>query len=179
MYRVFGSAGSDGRREAQALLCAALRLAYGVEELPVMARTEKGKPYFPGCPGLHFNLSHSGGLCLCAVGDGPVGVDIELVRPRRALEDLGARAFSAPELAWFTRRGGTLEDFYTLWTRKEALAKFTGEGIADVRGVVPPLPGEESISPAVKSWTGEGWRAAVCCAAPPEEIRWLEALPTM
>lgn len=177
MIQVFGFAGHDGRREARALLRAAVRLAWGLEELPAEARTGKGKPYFPQYPRLHFNLSHSGGLCLCAVGDGPVGVDIELTRPRRALEALARRAFSETELAWFAEQGGGPEAFYTLWTRKEALAKFTGEGIAALRGIVPPLPGAEGTVPAVRSWAGEGWRAAVCCAAPPEDIRWLEGLP--
>lgn len=173
MYHVFGMVGTDGRGEAPTLLALALREAYGLTETPPVARTARGKPFFPGSPDLHFNLSHSGGICLCAVGTAPVGVDIEVVKPRRDLDTLAARAFSPAEYRWFTARGGTLEDFYTLWTRKEALAKYTGEGIANVRRICPPLPGKTGPGPALTSWAGEGWRAALCGEGDlPGEIVW-------
>ena len=37
------------------------------------------KPYIKNCP-YHFNLSHSGDFLLLAVGDTPVGADIEKIK---------------------------------------------------------------------------------------------------
>ena len=41
------------------------------------------KPYFPRHEELHFNLSHSGALALCALDAAPVGVDIQVIKPLR------------------------------------------------------------------------------------------------
>ena len=173
MYLLLGHRGTDGRAEAWDLLRRALGEAFGLESLPAVERLERGKPWFPARPDLRFNLSHSGPYSLCAVGEREVGVDIEAVRPRAP--GLAPRALSDGEYHWYEARGGRLEDFYTLWTRKESLAKYTGEGIADVRRIVPPLPGEEAAGgPALRSWAGEGWRAALCGEGLlPEDIRWV------
>jgi 4'-phosphopantetheinyl transferase len=80
---------------------------------------ERGKPLLeaPDRP-LRFNLSHSSGRALIAVGRGrEVGVDIERIGHRPA-------------------------EFYAEWTRREAIAKCFGTGL----GV--PLPNEPvSVSP--------------------------------
>ena len=68
----------------QALLSWALAKSFQIQELPEIRRTEHNKPYFPTLPGLHVNWSHSGPFVLCALGDAPVGVDIEVIRPRTA-----------------------------------------------------------------------------------------------
>ena len=44
-------------------------------------RTEHNKPYFPTLPGLHVNWSHGGPFVLCALGNAPVGADIEVIPP--------------------------------------------------------------------------------------------------
>ena len=155
-----------GEGEAYALLASLLVEMKGIEPLPSIARTEKGKPYFPGCPHLHFSVSHSGGLSLCALGEASLGADIERVRPRSG--GLLRYALSDGEYAWFQSRGSRWEDFYTLWTLKEARVKCTGEGIfqVPVRKVLVPLlePGQaaEWDGFAFTALSGEGWRGAVC-----------------
>ena len=49
------------------------------EEITI-CRTERGKPYAKGMA-VHFNVSHSGDLVLCAVSDSSIGADIERIRP--------------------------------------------------------------------------------------------------
>ena len=84
MTWLFGVAGEDGRALSRPLLRRGAELAWGWRELPEIARSPRGKPFFPGWPGRGLSLSHSGGLALCALSDdGPVGADIEVVRPRR------------------------------------------------------------------------------------------------
>lgn len=155
-----------GEGDAYGLLSALLAEERGVETLPPIARTEGGKPWFPDYPHLHFSVSRSGGLSLCALGETPLGADLERVRPRSG--GLPRYALSHREYAWFQGRGGRWEDFDTLWTLKEARVKCTGEGIfhRPAREVSVPLlePGEtaEWEGFSFTALYGEGWRGAVC-----------------
>ena len=154
-----------GEGDAYALLAALLAETGRGGPLPAIAREEGGKPYFPDCPRIRFNVSHSGGLALCALSDRAVGVDIERVRPRRAR--LPAYVLSGEELAWHRARGGGWEDFYTLWTRKEARVKCTGQGLRlAAREIAVPLitPGETARWEGFTftALAGEGWRGALC-----------------
>ena len=116
-----------GHGDAYELLGELVTAEYGLAALPPVEREENGKPFFPSAPGLHFNLSHSGGLALCGAGGAPLGVDVELVRPRRA--GLAKYVLSEAEYAWFQQQGGGWGAFYTLWTLKEARVKCTGRGL--------------------------------------------------
>jgi 4'-phosphopantetheinyl transferase len=109
-----------------------------------------GKPALSGrfaASGLFFNFAHSEDLALIAVTRlGPIGVDVEQVRPIADADKLVERFFSPRENILFR----TLPDdqknaaFFNLWTRKEAWLKATGEGIAHSlnRVEVTFLPGE-------------------------------------
>ena len=90
--------------------------SFQIQELPEIRRTEHNKPYFPTLPGLHVNWSHSGPFVLCALGNAPVGVDIEVIRPRTA--SLPRYALTASEYAQYQADGADWPAFYALWTRK-------------------------------------------------------------
>lgn len=154
-----------GKEDAYRLLAQLLRDEADIVSLPEMSRTAKGKPWFPAYPDLHFSLSHSKSLSLCALSRGEVGCDIELVRPRK--EGFPAYALSGEERGWFEGRGSRWEDFYTLWTLKEARAKCTGEGLVPpVRDIPVPLiePGETAELDGFRftALGGEDWRGTVC-----------------
>lgn len=154
-----------GEMDAYQLLAELLRAEAGVASLPELAHKETGKPWFPDFPRLHFSLSHSGGLSLCALGEREVGCDIELVRPRK--ENFPAYVLGGRELRWFEDRGSRWEDFYALWTLKEARGKCTGEGLVlPVRDMAVPLlePGEsgELDGFVFTALGGETWRGALC-----------------
>ncbi len=152
----------------QAMLAHILKTHCGLSPLPELARTQAGKPYFSSLPGLHFNISHSKGRVLCALSRRPVGVDIEAIRPRR--EGLPRYALSPKEYAEYEALGADWPAFYTLWTRKEAWCKYTGQGLAPLWGQTPP---EDGLF--YRSYQGDGWRAAVCGEeAPPEALIRLE-----
>ncbi len=167
MTVIYGAAGADSRRLAWPLLSAAVRIHWGWDALPPVGRSPRGKPFFPGLDGRWFSLSHSGGLALCALSDGgPVGVDVELVRPRRP--KLPAYVLSPGELAPFD---GSWGEFYRLWTLKESWCKREDIPLFPPRGVPAPPPCPHGC------YAGEGWRAAVCCHdAPPPAIRWLDGV---
>ena len=110
---------------------------------------ERGKPMLTASDrSLHFNLSHSGELALIAIcEEHEVGIDVQLLGSRPA-------------------------EFYTGWTRREAIAKCHGAGLW------APLP-EIAVSIAELD-AGPRYAAAVAVAAermPPLER--FEAEPRM
>jgi 4'-phosphopantetheinyl transferase len=109
-----------------------------------------GKPTLAsrnGAQTLEFNLAHSDALALIAVSQaGPVGVDVEQVRPLKDADELVKRFFSPRENSAFQKLSSEQKPqaFFNLWTRKEAWLKATGDGIAHHlnRVEVSFLPGE-------------------------------------
>jgi 4'-phosphopantetheinyl transferase len=101
-----------------------------------LAADASGKPELATEPGrLPFNLSHSGGLALVAVAPAgvAVGVDVELIRPRRDLERLAARWLASNDALAIAAASDPAERealFYAAWTRHEARAKCSGAGLA-------------------------------------------------
>lgn len=91
--------------------------------------TDKGKPYFAGRNDIRFSLSHTGGAVMCVVSGSECGCDIEKADRTGYLDAIAKRVFSPRELKEY------LDDpdiFFKLWTKKEAYAKYTGEGIAQL-----------------------------------------------
>jgi 4'-phosphopantetheinyl transferase len=98
-----------------------------------------GKPRVAGGPG--FSFTHAGAVVGVAVLDGgPVGLDVE---PVRAMPDLDgvARHVGAP---------AEPAAFFRAWTRKEALLKATGDGLAS------PMAAIVLDEHGVVEWRGDG-----------------------
>ena len=111
---------------AECLACDPLAMCF--------ADGEHGKPFLDGAP-VEFNLSHSSDLALIAVARSRrVGVDVERVRSVADLDDLAGRVCTPAELATLATLAETqrARAFLSMWTRKEALAKATGDGIGGV-----------------------------------------------
>jgi len=82
--------------------------------------------------GLHFNLAHTRGLVVLAVGGiAGIGVDVESM-DKRVRTELATRYFSAAESADLSALpvDARAARFLRLWTLKEAYLKATGQGIA-------------------------------------------------
>ena len=112
----------------------------GVPAEEIIFGLEKnGKPYAENAD-VHFNISHSGNLVVCAVDDKPVGIDVEQIRNIEL--KVAKRVYTADELFYLFGFHPEEEDFsilpdekmrlrfFELWTAKEAYLKYTGEGIA-------------------------------------------------
>ena len=170
---VYQAKGLTSRAQAKDLLVLAAKELWGLSPLPEIARLEHGKPYFPGREDLHFNLSHSGDLALCALDAAPVGVDVQIVKQWRP--GLPERVCSPAELAWLERQSEPWPAFILLWALKEARAKQNGRGlttsIPDIR-IPLPAPGPVLLDGLwFRSWSGPGWAAAVCGhSEPPESV---------
>jgi 4'-phosphopantetheinyl transferase len=92
-----------------------------------------GKPCLADFPRLSVNVSHVSGAVACIVAEtAAVGVDIE-DPGRRPLSDAARDRFlDEEERAWLdaARPGRGHEAFLALWTRKEAVLKADGRGLA-------------------------------------------------
>ena len=91
-----------------------------------------GKPTLVHPEGVHFNLSHSQGTALVAVGAGSqLGVDVELIRPLRDALTLAEDHFTEAECKALRALSARARDqaFLTCWTRKEACLKALGVGL--------------------------------------------------
>ena len=112
------------------LLMEGLEKEYGIMEPPVLAFGPHGKPFLRDHPRIHFNLSHCARAVLCVVGDAPVGCDVETVEFPLD-RDLVRHCCSPEEEAAILSSERPDVAFCTLWTRKEAYLKWTGEGLTD------------------------------------------------
>ena len=114
-----------------------------------------GKPAIQDSP-YHFNLSHSGDWLLLAVGDTPVGADIEKItkiRPKTM-----ERYFSQAEQEKVKKNG--TKAFFEIWCQKESYVKYTGEGIKALSKESKDLIYPEGI--AFFSEKHEDYQISVC-----------------
>ena len=86
----------------------------------------------PGSP-IEFNLSYSENKAMIGMANGqPVGIDIEWLHRPLDINDMLSACFSEREIAFIMSPNEDMHRrFFTLWTRKEAVLKLTGEGIGE------------------------------------------------
>lgn len=159
-------------QKGRALLAYAVKERYGLVTGPEdVGLLEKGKPYFPAWPRIHFNISHSGQYVGLALGDLPVGFDIQ-EKEQAAFEQMGRHVFSAEEAAAFSRAEDPADFFYRAWVRKEAWIKWSGEGFyRDIKS----LP-DEGVTRYLD--VEAGYYCALHTEVPVETVlRRIEALP--
>lgn len=100
-----------------------------IEETPYL--NKNGKMYFPRVEDFYINLSHGGDYAACVYDSKEVGIDIEGIRQYK--ENVAGRICSQEEMqAFFALKKEEEKNsaFTRLWTRKESMAKLSGEGIA-------------------------------------------------
>lgn len=113
------------------LLLDNMLMEHGLRERDMEYATgDHGKPLLRNHPELHFSLSHSGTLVACALGDEPMGVDVQtIVKLRRGLVEY---TMSEAEIKRLDAMASIDEQelFFTqLWTLKESYVKATGRGL--------------------------------------------------
>lgn len=111
------------------LLKEALEKQFSKGPVPEVTRSPSGKPFFADGKHGHFSVSHSGRFFLICFSPDPVGADIEIVR-KMPYTRLAGRFFTAAERSRIAGAGDPGAEFFRIWTKKEALVKFSGEGLA-------------------------------------------------
>ncbi len=101
-----------------------------VPERIEFGKNEFGKPFAKNLP-IHFSISHSNNMVICAVADKEIGIDIEKIRP---IKPKAAEKFATEtELEYIA---SNQNGFFEIWTLKEAYFKCIGTGLgADIKNV--------------------------------------------
>lgn len=92
-----------------------------------------GKPFAihpSGFAAPEISISHSGSVVTAAATQqGRLGIDVERHRSGRRFSEIAEYAFGPEEAG---EAANSEQDFYRIWTLREAMAKATGEGLAGV-----------------------------------------------
>jgi 4'-phosphopantetheinyl transferase len=113
-----------------------------------------GKPELAGAAGssdVSFNLAHSHELVLVAVARGlRVGVDLEYMHTDFEFDDIARRFFSPGETAELHALSppARRQAFFSIWARKEALLKASGEGLSRLNQVDVSVDAPVDLRPA-------------------------------
>ena len=148
-----------------------------------------GKPYLSDPEGgIRFNVSHSHGLAVIAVTlDREIGVDLEFVDRDFDISSIPSSLYTPSGLSRFRSLPPDLqvEEFFSAWTRKEAVLKATGDGLSSseelqsaIRSINDDdLPCPMSLAVDNRSWTVTGidvqsnFKAALAVEGPIDAIR--------
>lgn len=165
---------------------AALRLALGHRlgldpHALVFGAEPSGKPYLAGAAAgtCRFSLSHSGSRALIGLSSSAeIGVDVEEMRPMPDLLRIARAHFAACEIAALEalEPGELTAAFFACWTRKEAVAKATGQGLSlrldsFAVSVTPEAAELQAMPGGTKEWSlhalpaAPGYAAAIAIRA--------------
>lgn len=134
----FNLASGENKRETEhlkgeLLLRKGLKRDYGIDygeynPIPVIKGVH-GKPQLMEYPHIFHNISHTAGLAACAIGDVPMGLDVEEIRPFS--ENIIRKVMSEQEKEQFYKLKGEEQTafFFKIWTLKESYVKAGGWGI--------------------------------------------------
>ena len=126
IFRGCELAGRTGHAAGRQLLAELFREVTG-EELPPIAASDRGKPFFVDSP-WHFSISHTKNHAFCVLSEVPVGLDAEELT-RQVSPKLAEKILSAGEYAQWQASADKNRALLTFWVLKEAAAKLTGEGL--------------------------------------------------
>ena len=166
MLRLLAIGNLSARRQSLGALLALEELLKSGGYAPdLILRGENGKPYFQGeTP--QFNLSHTERFSVAALATSPIGIDVELLRPERDFGGIVRRFFAEEERARWEAEP-TAEQFYRLWTQKEARAKRCGAGL------LKPTGGEAGVLRSFRLRRGDTVAyLSIAAYEPIERIDW-------
>mgnify|MGYP003300319125 CR=1 FL=1 len=118
--------GRTGHEAGRQLLAQLYREETGLD-LPPIAVTDRGKPYFPDSS-WHFSITHTEAHAFCALSPNPVGIDAEELGRNIRLK-LADKILSPGERLQYDAAADKRRALLTFWVLKEAAVKYTGEGL--------------------------------------------------
>lgn len=112
---------------------AMIRKKLGVKNEDInFGQTAYGKPFLAGRENLHFNVSHSGDIVICALTDTEVGCDCEFISADNKIEDIEIVYTDNEYKAIQSLHGGGKILFcHQIWALKESYLKCAGIGLSE------------------------------------------------
>ena len=141
-----------GKSEAYALVKKIAAEKFNNAEI---LKTEKGKPYLKGVIGFCFNISHTDGMTVLAVGDSEVGVDVEKIK--KADLRIAKHRFLKNECDYVLEADSD-KRFFEVWTKKEAFLKYKGVGLSGGLKSVNVF----NCNPKIETFFIDGYAVSVC-----------------
>ncbi len=92
----------------------------------IFEKNAQGKPFAYGLD-IHFNISHSQCIVVCAIDSKPIGIDVEKLREYK--HSVAKRFCTDEEIAIIEKSQCPSEEFTKIWTMKEAYSKRIGAGL--------------------------------------------------
>ncbi len=135
-----------------------------------------GRPWAAAAPSLYLSLSHSGEYAVCALGDEPLGVDVQQIGPLRP--GVLKRFYSEKEREMVADAPEKEREFARIWARKESYVKALGRGLSmpldsfEICHRQGRVAGDDAWK--LKSWALPGHELAFCGIEPPEKIERME-----
>lgn len=145
-YKILhGADAEEQSRAGREMLCGLVkRIGISPDGINII-KDENGRPRISGMDDIDFNISHSPFLAVCvlSVGEGRVGADTEPIMPtvpKERRERFVKRYFSENESA---ELAVAPDSFSKIWTRKEAMLKRNGKGLAGISEADTCLPPDD------------------------------------
>lgn len=132
---------------ARRLLDIALKREYPELCAPILLERDKwGKPFLAEYPDIFINLSHSGIYAACAIGEKPVGVDVEAWKTRKQMRRIVEKFHPFETKAFLEAEEAEREAlFHDIWVLKESFLKAVGKGLRLPLNSFCTLPGMEQV----------------------------------
>ncbi|BAP29567.1 4'-phosphopantetheinyl transferase [Chryseobacterium sp. StRB126] len=108
------------------LLQVGLKSHFHIDEAQIM-RSPDNKPYLKD-QHVHFNISHSKELVVCAIAEFPIGIDVEFIDHTINYRDFQFQ-MTEGEFHKIDRSEAQIGDFFSYWTHKESVMKAHGGGM--------------------------------------------------
>jgi 4'-phosphopantetheinyl transferase len=121
-----------------------------ISRINIKTNSDK-KPYLQGNSEVFFNLSHASDFAFLVVSTKAVGIDIEKIQKEFKYKEILSHILSPKELDKLLNSKNPRQNFYKIWTRKEAIVKATGKGIDNDFIHIPTQDGTNVVKP---SWIG-------------------------
>ena len=116
----------SGHEAGRELLAALYHRQFG-KEMPEIAVTPMGKPYFAD-KSAHFSISHTKSRVFCALSSRNVAIDAEDM-DRKVSEKLAQKILSPAEFAQYEAAENKAHAILRFWVMKEAAGKLSGQGV--------------------------------------------------
>ena len=119
-------------QDAQLSLLGKVLLQHGLSTYYDIFETEirlssNHKPYLKDDP-VHFNISHSKEMVVCAIGEFPIGIDVEFYDTAVNYKDFEFQ-MTPGEIKKIHEADDKIKHFFNYWTEKEAVMKAHGDGM--------------------------------------------------